>query len=74
MKRVLRFFLDIFFKFMCSNYIIYVFFGICFFPIVILVSGFQGAFECYFENKDLSYKKYKDTKQDFINIRKTNKK
>ena len=73
MKKIFKFLIDVFFKIMCSNYIFFLFFGICLFPIVVLISGFQGAFECYFDEKGLSYKKYKEMKQDFINIRKMNK-
>ena len=74
MKKILRFVIDNFFKLMCSNYIIFIFFGICFFPIILLTNGISGAIECYFENKDLSYSQYKNIKENFNNIRKMHKK
>jgi len=74
MKKIIRFIVDNFFKLMCSNYIIFIFFGICFIPIIFLISGFEGIKECYFENKDLSYSEYKNMKKNFTNIRKMHKK
>ena len=64
-KKALRFIIDCFFKFMTINYIIYIILGVLMFPIVFIIGGFSGIIECYFKNKDLSYKNYKSWNKYF---------
>ena len=65
MKKMFKNLIDLFLKFMTCCYPVFMVIGILFIPFVFLVGGIAGLKECYFENKDLSFKSYTSWKKVF---------